>query len=165
MITLNRILVATDFSEPSDAALTYGRGWPSASAPRCTSCTSPTTFTSRPTGGNTTSPWCPMCRRRMADDARRRLDEASPTVTSQGHRTVPVVLTAASTAMAIVEYARVQDIDLIVIGTHGRGALVHLVMGSVAERVVRLAPCPVLTVRQPEREFVRPDTLAAVAGA
>ena len=67
--------------------------------------------------------------------------------------------------MAIVEYARVEDIDLIVIGTHGRGALAHLVMGSVAERVVRFAPCPVLTVRHPEREFARPDTLAAVAGA
>jgi len=52
-----------------------------------------------------------------------------------------------------------------VMGTHGRGALAHLVMGSVAERVVRLAPCPVLTVRHPEREFVQPDTLAAVAHA
>jgi len=40
-------------------------------------------------------------------------------------------------------------------------------MGSVAERVVRLAPCPVLTVRRPEREFVfvRPDALVAVANA
>jgi len=50
-------------------------------------------------------------------------------------------------------------------GTHGRGALARLMMGSVAERVVRLAPCPVLTVRHPEREFVRPDTLAAAAHA
>ena len=38
-------------------------------------------------------------------------------------------------------------------------------MGSVAERVVRLAPCPVLTVRHPEREFVRPDALVALANA
>jgi len=54
---------------------------------------------------------------------------------------------------------------LIVVGTHGRGGLAHLVVGSVAERVVRLAPCPVLTVRHPEREFVRPDTLAAAVHA
>lgn len=40
-------------------------------------------------------------------------------------------------------------VDLIVMGTHGRGALEHLVLGSVAERVVRKAPCAVLTVRQP----------------
>jgi hypothetical protein len=38
-------------------------------------------------------------------------------------------------------------------------------MGSVAERVVRTAPCPVLTVRDPEHEFVVPDSAAAVAGA
>jgi hypothetical protein len=42
---------------------------------------------------------------------------------------------------------------------HSRGALAHLVMRSVAERVVRLASCPVLTVRHPEHEFVQPDAL------
>jgi nucleotide-binding universal stress UspA family protein len=42
-----------------------------------------------------------------------------------------------------------------VLGTHGRGPLGHVVLGSVAERVVRKAPCPVLTVRTPEREFVK----------
>lgn len=41
------------------------------------------------------------------------------------------------------------DADLIVIGTHGRTGLSHAVMGSVAEKVVRKAPCPVLTVRIP----------------
>ena len=51
-------------------------------------------------------------------------------------------------AWSIVEYAGAHDIDLIVMGTHGRGGMSHLLMGSVAERVVRTAPCPVLTVRQ-----------------
>ena len=50
-------------------------------------------------------------------------------------------------AWSIVEYATGHDIDLIVMGTHGRGGMSHLLMGSVAERVVRAAPCPVLTVR------------------
>jgi nucleotide-binding universal stress UspA family protein len=50
-------------------------------------------------------------------------------------------------------------------GNHGRGAMAHLFMGSVAERVVRFAGCPVLTVRHPEREFVLPDALIAVAKA
>ena len=48
---------------------------------------------------------------------------------------------------AIVEYASVRKIDLIVMGTHGRTGVAHLVLGSVAERVVRTAPCPVLTIR------------------
>ncbi len=47
----------------------------------------------------------------------------------------------------IVKKAREEGADLIVIGTHGRRGMGHFLMGSVAERVVRLSPCPVLTVR------------------
>lgn len=50
-------------------------------------------------------------------------------------------------AKVITECARERDADLIVMSTHGRTGLAHLTMGSVAERVVRLAPCPVLTIR------------------
>jgi nucleotide-binding universal stress UspA family protein len=46
--------------------------------------------------------------------------------------------------------------DLIIMGTHGRAGVSHLLLGSVAERVVRKAPCPVLTVRQEEHNFVVP---------
>lgn len=46
------------------------------------------------------------------------------------------------------------DVDLVVIATHGHTGLKHLFLGSTAERVVRLAPCPVLTVREREHEFV-----------
>jgi nucleotide-binding universal stress UspA family protein len=47
---------------------------------------------------------------------------------------------------AILTFAEEHGADLIVLGTHGRGPIKHLFLGSVAERVVRLAPCPVLTV-------------------
>ena len=76
-----------------------------------------------------------------------------------------VIVTSNAPADAIVEYAKDSDIDLIVVGTHGRGVMGHLLLGSVAERVVRIAPCPVLTVRHPEREFVLPDALVAVTKA
>ena len=47
----------------------------------------------------------------------------------------------------IVDYAHEHAIDLIVIATHGRTGLAHVLLGSVAERIVREAPCPVLTIR------------------
>lgn len=46
--------------------------------------------------------------------------------------------------------------DLIVVGTHGRGIAAHLLMGSVAEKIVQKAPCPVLTVRPEGHQFVHP---------
>lgn len=55
----------------------------------------------------------------------------------------------------IVDAAKKLESDLIVISTHGRTGLKHVFMGSVAENVVRLAPCPVLVVREQEHEFVK----------
>jgi len=55
-------------------------------------------------------------------------------------------------AREIVRIARDENVDLIVIATHGMTGWRHLVFGSVAEKVVRLAPCPVLTVRAPKEE-------------
>jgi universal stress protein A len=49
----------------------------------------------------------------------------------------------------IIDYAAKQDIDLIVMATHGRTGLAHVLLGSVAEKVVRKAPCPVLTIKHP----------------
>ena len=56
----------------------------------------------------------------------------------------------------ILRYAKENSVNLIVIGTHGRGAIAHMLLGSVAERVVRKASCPVLVVRDQEHEFVMP---------
>jgi len=50
-------------------------------------------------------------------------------------------------AKALVRFAKEHNVDVIVMGTHGRRALSHILMGSVAEAVVRRAPCPVLTLR------------------
>jgi nucleotide-binding universal stress UspA family protein len=54
---------------------------------------------------------------------------------------------AGTPAAEIIRFATEHDVDLVVMGTHGRGFVGHVVMGSVAEKVVRTAPCPVLTVR------------------
>ncbi|HSX79402.1 MAG TPA: universal stress protein [Candidatus Saccharimonadia bacterium] len=49
----------------------------------------------------------------------------------------------------IIETAKARQVDLIIMGTHGRTGLPHVLLGSVAEKVLRLAPCPVLVARQP----------------
>jgi len=56
----------------------------------------------------------------------------------------------------IEHYAREKDIDLIVLATHGRRGFSHIFFGSNAERLVQSAPCPVLTIKHPEHEFVLP---------
>jgi nucleotide-binding universal stress UspA family protein len=56
----------------------------------------------------------------------------------------------------IVRIARDEEIGLIVIATHGLSGIAHLLLGSTTEKVVRKAPCPVLTVKHPEHDFVMP---------
>jgi len=71
-------------------------------------------------------------------------------------RTVIQAVVEGSPKVEIIQYARKQNIDLIVLATHGRTGLPHVIMGSVAETVVRTAPCPVLTVRPEGHRFVMP---------
>ena len=83
-------------------------------------------------------------------DAEARADEALRKVADPAWADVPAIATAVrwGTAVeAITDYATQQGIDLIVIATHGRTGLSHVLLGSVAERIVREAPCPVLTIR------------------
>jgi nucleotide-binding universal stress UspA family protein len=58
--------------------------------------------------------------------------------------------------MEIIAYSRESHADMIVMGTHGRTGLSHIIIGSVAEKVVRKAPCPVLTIRHPAHQFEMP---------
>jgi nucleotide-binding universal stress UspA family protein len=80
------------------------------------------------------------------EDARRRLEGMADGVA------VPVTTTIRTgpPAHTIVAFAESSGADLIVMGTRGRGGLAQVFMGSVAERVLRHAPCPVLTVRDPD---------------
>jgi nucleotide-binding universal stress UspA family protein len=79
---------------------------------------------------------------------KQRLDQVLPTLPEVPCRHALIM---GHPADAIVQYAQNKDhgIDLIAMGTHGRTGLSRLLMGSVAEAVVRRAPCPVLTIKQP----------------
>jgi nucleotide-binding universal stress UspA family protein len=165
MMTINQILVATDFSEPSDAALLYGRELAMRFAARLHVLHVAQDIYVNFSGAGNYLSMAPAIQQQIEEDARRRLGEIVGATGTGEPVTVACVLTDPSPARAIVDYAMANQIDVIVIGTHGRGAVAHLLMGSVAERVVRFASCPVLTVKHPEREFARPDALERVTHA
>jgi nucleotide-binding universal stress UspA family protein len=97
-----------------------------------------------------------------AAELRHRLDAVRPSVPNV---TAEHVLLTGDEATEIVRLAVDEGFDLIVMGTHGRTGLSRLLMGSVAEQVLRRAPCPVLTVKQPipfERLELSPPVKARV---
>ena len=146
---IRRILVATDFSQASDAALARAR---EIAAPLGASLCLLHVFEgdSFVTGAMTTDGqmFLPSDMRALtiAGTETRLRERLTKTVEAGlGHETA---LVTGPVANAIVEYAHGHAFDLIVMGTHGRSGVAHLLLGSVAERVVRIAKCPVLTVRQ-----------------
>jgi nucleotide-binding universal stress UspA family protein len=165
MITMRHVLVATDFSEPSEKALTYGRELAVRFGSTLHVLHVVQNIYVGLFGADNYAVMAPQLQQQIEDDARRRLKAFLADGERSRPVTVPVIVTSSAPAAAIVDYAKTYAIDLIVMGTHGRGAIAHALMGSVAERVVRMAACPVLTVHHPEHEFVRPDALEVVAQA
>lgn len=154
-IALKHILVPTDFSEPSHVALRYA----TALADRFGACIHLLHAIQSPFE----QPWAAeIYAVSMADFeqvARRESDLEMAKMLSAADREkycACLVTEVGPPFLTILNYAAREAIDLIVMGTHGRGAIAHLLIGSVAENVVRKASCPVLTVRHPEHEFVTP---------
>ena len=143
----NRILVPTDFSPPSDAALEYAR----AVATRFGASLNLLHVVDDPYRASYSAevyvPEVEGLRDELAARAVARLkDLLKSSDCGELRATADAVI--GMPAWSIVEYAAAHGVDLIIMGTHGRGGVSHLLMGSVAEKVVRTAPCPVLTVRQ-----------------
>lgn len=153
MIVLKNVLVPTDFGAPSAQALRYGRHFARQFGARLHVMH---TIESLLVPGGAEVPVAAIAQVEagLLSVAHKQMAEALTDEERAADSVITVIRPARSAANDIVEYARAESIDLIVMGTHGRGALQHLLMGSVAERVVRWAPCPVLTVRTEEREFV-----------
>jgi nucleotide-binding universal stress UspA family protein len=105
----------------------------------------------------------------LLEEARARLQLRANWL-GQGAVAVAVRVVAGAPAQAIVDAARADRCTLVVMGTHGRTGIAHALMGSIAERVVRTAPCPVVTVRGPEQlpaesQFVADATMAPIAAS
>lgn len=156
------ILVPTDFSGTADAALEYARRLARASGATLHLLhvlEDPVT----PSGlvAEMYTPEPPDLRPAMIKEAQTRLETRLFPKDPDYTTTSEVIF--GTGARTIADYAASAGVDLIVIGTHGRTGLKHFVMGSVAEEVVRTAPCPVLTVRHPGTAATIPATAAAGA--
>ena len=136
---MRKILFPTDFSHTSDAALAMAT-----SLARDTGATLMVVHVEEPPlayGGGEMYYGIPEP---ATEDLQRMLQKVLPTDSS-----VPVEhrLVTGDPATAVAELAEKEGIDMIVMGTHGRTGLSRFLMGSVAEAIVRRAPCPVLTYK------------------
>jgi nucleotide-binding universal stress UspA family protein len=150
MIAIKKILFATDFSECAKAAQNYAAAFAEQfHADLHVLHVLPDVALMVPEAGTSFSlPQNYMLD--MKNEAQRSIDMLFPD--AKQREAVVRNVRMGNPFLEIVKYAEENQIDLIVIGTHGRGALMHLLMGSVAEKVVRKAGCPVLTVRSSGKE-------------
>ena len=147
MTPISRILVPTDFSATSDAALAHARRLAIQFGARIHLVHAfEDPYARAAFAAEVYAPLPESMRDEMIRKVRQQLVERLTFGAPPVDGTSEVV--TGTTAESIVDYARFIDADLIVMGTHGRRGMAHLLLGSVAERVVRTASCPVLTVRR-----------------
>lgn len=161
-LDIKRILVPLDFSTSSRRALDYANGLAmkfNASVHLVHVCEAPGLGSAALDAyAITYTDWA----QRLGEEAGRELQSIATSVTDL---TVTTEVLFGSAPKAIVTAAEANRADLIVMGTHGHGAVMHLVMGNVAERVVRSATCPVLTVREPSEREVKKVAASKLAVA
>ena len=157
MTRITRILVPTDFSATADAALEYAFVLAErfgASIQLLHVLDDP--FVADGMAAEAYISEAPALRTAMLHDAREKLrHRAAPR--ERRVSSIDTEVLFGHGARTIAEYAVERGVDLIVMGTHGRTGFAHLLLGSVAERLVRTAPCPVLTVRHPAERAARAE--------
>jgi nucleotide-binding universal stress UspA family protein len=163
-MTFTHILIPTDFSEPAHRALRYALGEATVHHATVTLLHVLPAHTGTDvyflTGGPGARPdFEPALERRfgtstppqprvvLQDHHEAALTQLRDLMPASFEGSWDVDVAAGAPAETIVHMAHERGADLIVMGTHGRTGLHHMLLGSVAEKVVRLAPCPVLTVK------------------
>jgi len=85
--------------------------------------------------------------------AKEELDKLADTEISNAI-TVKTIIKTGKPFIEVIETASEEDVDIIIIASHGHSGMEHILFGSTAEKVVRKAPCPVLTLREPKKGFM-----------
>lgn len=154
-IEIKRILMPTDFSEHSQYALRYAVSF--ATQYQAKLYVLHVLVSPHALVGYEAAPFVSF--ERLFADMKRSAEQQMASFIPEDYKKEVEIETAfaqGSPFMEILKFAREKQVDLIVIATHGRTGLKHALFGSVAEKVVRKAPCPVLTIRHPEHKFVMP---------
>ncbi len=152
MITLKQILLPTDGSACSQQALRYALALAQQFDAHVLALHVTHSLCSQ-ANADTAIPVVHKLQQEEAANADRIQQEVAEAARAASVR-CEITLVPGSAADVILRLAKEKAADLIVMGTHGRTGLQHALLGSVAEKTVRRAPCPVLIVRQTEHEFV-----------
>ena len=157
MSLFRRILAPTDFSHAAEAALRYAKALAleQGAVLRVLHVLEDPHL---PVSGKTAD------LARETESAQQWLDDRL-TPEERGRLNAEVRVIRGYPAFAIPRHAVQEDFDLIVMGTHGRGDHPHAPWGSVAEKVVSSAPCPVLTIRHPKQQELARERLAQASEA
>jgi nucleotide-binding universal stress UspA family protein len=148
---ITRILVPTDFSRPSEQALAYARSL----AQRFGASLHLLHVVNRPLLAEG------LAAEAFIDESSDMVEVAQQRLRKQAPDAASANVVFGYAAKSIVQHASQLGVDLIVMGSHGRTGIAHILLGSVAEAVVRTAPCPVLTVRDPVKA---PERVATASG-
>ena len=152
MIKLKKVLVPTDFSESARHALTYGISFAREYEAELTLLHVVENLTVGYASDLFPVPMAEVFQE-ISGYARAELAKLGAEARAKDVTVAEVVVQGKPSA-EIMRYARETEVDMIVLGTHGKGMLDQALFGSTTERVVRRAPCPVLTVRLAEHEFI-----------
>ena len=155
MLSIKTVLVPTDFSDASESALNYGKAMAERFGASLHVLHVMEDLLAHAWAAEVYVASMPNLRDEIERESRQRLGTMLTPEDVKRLR-AEIALVAGNPFIEIIRYAKANNIDLIVMGTHGRGPIAHMLLGSVAERVVRKAHCPVITVRQTAHAFVMP---------
>ena len=155
MIKLKKVLVPTDFSDSARQALRYGMSFAKEYGAELVLLHVVENLTVGYASDLFPVPMAEVFQE-ISGYAKAELAKLGQEARARGLGVRELVIQGKPSA-EIIRFAAENEIDVIVLGTHGKGMLVQALFGSTTERVVRRAPCPVLTVRLAEHEFVEGD--------
>jgi universal stress protein A len=155
MISLKKILLPTDFSEYSGAARNYACSLAEKFGAELHVLHVLQDLVSMAPEPGMAFPPPGDYMKELEAAAKQALEKIPGDALPQGVA-VKRILRQGSPFLEVIRYAKEENIDLIVMGTHGRTGLAHVLLGSVAEKVVRKSPCPVLSVRPTGHKFEMP---------